>query len=971
MLAMLVVITVAGATLAATGEVIFIIDSSGSVYLSSGDYTNWNKEIAFVRDAVNDLYMNDQSVSFGLINFSGCGAGTTFEACADPQSWNRLRIEFDLDDYDSLDEYNTQLDGMGEDDFTGGSTWTNDALGMAVDMFEASGNADAKKYVVLITDGAPFPADHEFYTSDGYESEELTALQSMGVRLNIITVGVSEDDINTYFDMAGIYFADGVTTGGYDSDSFYSPNPCSMMEAQYYSGDPTAYCAGDGSGWVVGDGATPFAGPDGTFYEDYNTYVNNLFPLFFPLYSIDLFSELAYTDITGSLLLPHVSSDTDRDGYTDGQETLRDTDPDDPDDTPSGVTVTLYVKEVNAGDKDGKTWDTALTDLQTAIDLAMPGDEIWVAKGTYYPASKPNIIIPDDTDDREMHFALKNGVNVYGGFSGDESSRDQRDPAANATILSGDIGVTDDVTDNCYHVLYNPPAARLDETAYLEGFTITGGNADGSTFVQEFGGGMLNFDSSSPTLVNCVFLRNHADTGGGAYSFASSPVFINCTFTGNIADSSGGGVFNIGDSASPILTGCIFSGNRAGDYGGAGIRNFNASATLTNCTFSGNEANAGDGIYNDLSTLVLTNSILWEDTIASAFTSSTTGFNSISVNPLFVRDPDAGDDGYWGTEDDDYGDFHLTDASPCIDAGTNTPVDVDDEEVDLPGEDMDGEVRISDGDFDEIKIIDIGADEFVDKDRDGLPDFTEGISVMVSPIGGNTAENGTEAEFTVSLNTRPDGNVVINIASGNTNEGAASPVALTFNASDWETPQTVTVTGVDDDLADGDRPFTVQLTIDTGSTTDTTGYAGLDPIDVSVINEDDETPGFTISDISGNTTEADGTATFTIALTSEPTADVTTAVSSSDETEGTVSPESVTFTSGNWNVAQTITVTGVDDDTVDGDQAYTIQTGVATSADANYSGLDPDDVTVVNTDDDDTASSNSGSGGCFIGTLMD
>ena len=85
-------------------------------------------------------------------------------------------------------------------------------------------------------------------------------------------------------------------------------------------------------------------------------------------------------------------------------------------------------------------------------------------------------------------------------------------------------------------------------------------------------------------------------------------------------------------------------------------------------------------------------------------------------------------------------------------------------------------------------------------------------------------------------------------------------------------------------------------------------------------NTDDETAGFTISSISGNTTEAGGTATFTVRLSSQPTANVTIGVSSSDTTEGTVSPSSLTFTSSNWNANQTVTVTGVNDSLDDGNQ---------------------------------------------------
>ena len=100
------------------------------------------------------------------------------------------------------------------------------------------------------------------------------------------------------------------------------------------------------------------------------------------------------------------------------------------------------------------------------------------------------------------------------------------------------------------------------------------------------------------------------------------------------------------------------------------------------------------------------------------------------------------------------------------------------------------------------------------------------------------------------------------------------------------------------------------------------------------------------------TTEAGGTASFTVKLDTAPTANVTIPVSSSDTTEGTVSTSSLIFTPSNWNMAQTVTVTGVNDAVIDGNIAYTIVLGLATSADPDFNGLNPTDVSVTNTDND-------------------
>ncbi len=100
------------------------------------------------------------------------------------------------------------------------------------------------------------------------------------------------------------------------------------------------------------------------------------------------------------------------------------------------------------------------------------------------------------------------------------------------------------------------------------------------------------------------------------------------------------------------------------------------------------------------------------------------------------------------------------------------------------------------------------------------------------------------------------------------------------------------------------------------------------------------------------TSEAGGAATFTIVLDSPPTASVTVGLSSSDLTEGTVSPASVTFTTASWSAPATVTVTGVNDPVADGNQAYTVVTAAATSADPAYSGLDAANVAASNTDDE-------------------
>ncbi len=227
----------------------------------------------------------------------------------------------------------------------------------------------------------------------------------------------------------------------------------------------------------------------------------------------------------------------------------------------------------------------------------------------------------------------------------------------------------------------------------------------------------------------------------------------------------------------------------------------------------------------------------------------------------------------------------------------------------------------------------------------------DAVGFTVTPVAGLvTTEAGGTATFTIRLNSQPTNSVTIGLSSNNTGEGTVSPASLVFTTANWSTPQTVTVTGVDDPSVDGNVGYTI---VTAAATSADLGYSGQNPSDVSVTNNDNDSAGFTVNPISGlTTTEAGGTATFTVKLTSQPSANVTINLSSSNPGEGSVSPASLTFTSANWNVNQTVTVTGVNDDVDDGDKLYTIVLAPATSTDGNYSGRDPADVSVTNVDND-------------------
>lgn len=262
----------------------------------------------------------------------------------------------------------------------------------------------------------------------------------------------------------------------------------------------------------------------------------------------------------------------------------------------------IYVDADAVGLNDGSSWADAYPDLHSAIEAAEAGDQIWIAAGLYVPTGHGA--------GREVHFRLKNGVALYGGFAGEEDPAtfdlNSRDFAGNETILSGDVN--GDGTNRAYHVFYHPDGTNLDATAVLDGVSIVGGRADGLGY-HLFGAGMHNRDSS-PTLSNVNFRVNiaiHADHtvyGGGMYNDASSPVLYNVTFMDNTAQYGGGMMNRYG--SQPVMTNVRFLGNTA-TFGGA-MYNHSSDVTMTNALIAGNVAvQRGGGIQNYNSDPVLTN----------------------------------------------------------------------------------------------------------------------------------------------------------------------------------------------------------------------------------------------------------------------------------------------------------------------------------------------------------------------------
>jgi len=431
------------------------------------------------------------------------------------------------------------------------------------------------------------------------------------------------------------------------------------------------------------------------------------------------------------------------------------------------TTHILYVDQSATGNATGHSWADAFTDLQAALAAAETGNEIWVAAGVYKPTEDPTNVTAT--------FQLTNSVAIYGGFAGTESERDERDWAANLTILSGDID-NNDLTDaagvirhtanltgtNSYHVV---TGSSVDSSAVLDGFIITAGKATGPN-PHHSGGGMY-LSSSQPTLANLSFIGNHAAAaggglhnvsgspaltfvnfmgnsatgGGGMYNVNNSnPVLINVVFSGNSASNNGGGMHNVNNS-SPSLTNVVLSGNRASNNGG-GMRNVQTSnPTLTNVSFSGNWASAGGGMSINSSNPVIQNSIFWNNAggsiqnmsgasptiryslvqgcnpggVWSSSCGTNGGNNLADTNPLFLSAPSP------ANAPTLEGNLRLQLGSPAINAGNN-------DYVTGTATDLDGNPRILD------LIVDLGPYE---RGAYALQIFVVGQgTVIASPAAG-------------------------------------------------------------------------------------------------------------------------------------------------------------------------------------------------------------------------------------------
>jgi hypothetical protein len=240
--------------------------------------------------------------------------------------------------------------------------------------------------------------------------------------------------------------------------------------------------------------------------------------------------------------------------------------------------------------------------------------------------------------------------------------------------------------------------------------------------------------------------------------------------------------------------------------------------------------------------------------------------------------------------------------------------------------------------------------------------------VSVTQTGGTTqvTEGGATDTFTVVLNTQPIANVTINVTPDGQLDLGGGPgvaVALMFTTANWQTPQPVTVSAVDDAVAEGPHSGTITFSV----TSSDPVYSGLAVPNVVVQITDNDVAGVSVTQSGGTTQVTEGGATdgFTVVLNTQPIADVTITLAPDSQLDvggGGGLPLNLLFTTANWQSPQPVTVTAVDDAVAEGPHLGTITFSV-TSSDPVYNGLAVPDVVVQITDNDVAGVSVTQSGG--------
>lgn len=244
----------------------------------------------------------------------------------------------------------------------------------------------------------------------------------------------------------------------------------------------------------------------------------------------------------------------------------------------NSTAATIYVNASAVGSNNGTSWNNAYTNLQEALSNAIFGDQIWVATGTYKATT---------TNDRTISFVMKNGVNLYGGFSGVETTINQRNISSNPTTLSGDIGAIGDNADNTNTIMR---VTSITSGLTIDGFRIISGRGSGCAGIA------LNNNTGIININNCFFFDNFGGTSGAiflAYQGNYTVNVFNCDFISNI--SVNGVIFTDDSNNNLNVINCRFKGSVSG---GITVLDFlGGNLTVDKCIITNNTATQTGLIY--------------------------------------------------------------------------------------------------------------------------------------------------------------------------------------------------------------------------------------------------------------------------------------------------------------------------------------------------------------------------------------
>ncbi len=227
---------------------------------------------------------------------------------------------------------------------------------------------------------------------------------------------------------------------------------------------------------------------------------------------------------------------------------------------------------------------------------------------------------------------------------------------------------------------------------------------------------------------------------------------------------------------------------------------------------------------------------------------------------------------------------------------------------------------------------------------------SSGVAAVIIVDGGTdleVTEGGEGKEFSLRLSTAPTDVVKVLMTVSDDTEGVLGSTEVEFTSDNWEQAQSVTLTAFDDSIVDD----SVAYQIDFAVTSDDERYDGVAMASLAAKTHDNDVASVQVTPTTGlETHELGATATFTVVLTSEPSAEVKMTLASSDETEGKIDKSELTFTAANWSDAQTVTVTGQPESGLDGDEGFVVALARPETIDGHYGGLSATDVGIINRD---------------------